>query len=549
MRVTFDFKTNRMFNKFEYFGSIADKETRQKVANAIFESIQKVKHHNIELLDEATENFSTAINLILANNTLRELCQKDPVLSEKVTLEMLDFINQAKRKVQVTDNPHTKESERLNRFSELAENELLAPQEGKNPYLTQFIDYLGSNYQTYEIQAHFYKEMFEKSLEPVENEAEKVEKQSFDSVKAHMTEKWKALLFAKQTKHELAIIDEARKKFCEDLYKRIEELKKLQEVLEPFNAMLGRLWDMSKGNWQRVNFDLLKQFAELLKRDKALAELAEMLGRMRQAEIEFETETFTNTVLKTEWKIEHARKEDLIGVYESDDLNNMLPSEAAFLSDPVLETIFYKKFVEKKLQTFEYESKSLSYKEEKFEDKRLKSKELDKGPFIICVDTSGSMHGTPELVAKTLCFAILKIAIQENRKCYLISFSTSIETLNLSDLKNSMEKLLQFLAMSFHGGTDATPAVQESLKMLQTKDYEKADVLMISDFVMSHFDAATKVQIQAAKAKKTKFHSLVIGSSQNQGVISDFDNTWIYDPNNRNAMITLMDNLSKMRKD
>ena len=129
--------------------------------------------------------------------------------------------------------------------------------------------------------------------------------------------------------------------------------------------------------------------------------------------------------------------------------------------------------MEKKLQTFEYESKSLSYKEEKFEDKRLKSKELDKGPFIICVDTSGSMHGTPELVAKTLCFAILKIAIQENRKCYLISFSTSIETLNLSDFKNSMEKLLQFLAMSFHGGTDATPAVQESLKMLQTKDYEK----------------------------------------------------------------------------
>jgi uncharacterized protein with von Willebrand factor type A (vWA) domain len=538
-----------MFNKFEYFGSIADKETRQKVANSIFETIQKVEHNTIELLDGTTENFSTAINTILANDTLRELCQKDLVLAEKVTLEMLDFINQAKRKVQVTENPHTKESENLNQFSELAENELLAPQEDKDSYLTQFMDYLGSNYPTDEIQTDFYKEMFEKSIESVENEAERVEKQSFDSVKAHLVERWKGLLFVKQTKYELAIIDKDRKKFCEDLYKRIEELKKLQEVLEPFNAMLGRLWDMSKGNWQRVNFDLLKQFAELLKRDKALAELAEMLGRMRQAEIEFETETFTNTIIKTEWKIEHARKEDLIGIYESDDLNNMLPSEAAFLSDPVLETIFYKKFVEKKLQTFEYESKSLNYKEEKFEDKRLKAKQLDKGPFIICVDTSGSMHGTPELVAKTLCFAILKIAIQENRKCYLISFSTNIETLNLSDFKNSMEKLLQFLAMSFHGGTDATPAVRESLKMLQTQDYEKADVLMISDFVMSHFDATTKAQIQAAKAKKTKFHSLVIGSSQNQGVISDFDNTWIYDPNNRNAMITLVEHLSKMRKD
>jgi uncharacterized protein with von Willebrand factor type A (vWA) domain len=538
-----------MFNKFEYFGSIANKETRQKLANVIFETIQKANHSSVELPNEATENFSTAIDAILAHDIMRELCQKDPILAEKVTQEILDFINQAKRKVQITENPMEGETENLKLFMEFSQVKLLQSREEDVPLLTEFIEDFENfyDYAPDEINGDFYKEMFEKSLAPVENEAEKVEKQSFNSVKAHMIDKWKALLFAKQTKHELAIIDEARKKFCEDLYKRIEELKKLQEALEPFNAILGRLWDMSKGNWQRVNFDLLKRFAELLKRDKALAELAEMLGRMRQAEIEFETETFTNTVIKTEWKIEHARKEDLIGVHESDDLNNMLPSEAAFLSDPVLETIFYKKFVEKKLQTFEYESKSLNYKEEKFEDKRLKTKALDKGPFIICVDTSGSMHGTPELVAKTLCFAILKIAIQENRKCYLISFSTGVETLNLSDLKNSMEKLLQFLAMSFHGGTDATPAIQESLRMLQTKDYEKADVLMISDFVMSGFDENTKMQIRVAKEKKTKFHSLVIGNSQNQGVIEDFDNNWFYDTNNRNSMITLVKNLSNRR--
>jgi uncharacterized protein with von Willebrand factor type A (vWA) domain len=150
-------------------------------------------------------------------------------------------------------------------------------------------------------------------------------------------------------------------------------------------------------------------------------------------------------------------------------------------------------------------------------------------------------------VAKTLCFAILKIAIQENRKCYLISFSTQIETLNLSDFKNSMEKLLQFLAMSFQGGTDATPAIQESLRMLQTQDYKKADVLMISDFVMPHFDTTTQAQIQAAKVKKTQFHSLVIGNSQNQGVISDFDNNWFYDINSRGSMITLVQNLSNLK--
>lgn len=39
--------------------------------------------------------------------------------------------------------------------------------------------------------------------------------------------------------------------------------------------------------------------------------------------------------------------------------------------------------------------------------------------------------------------------------------------------------------MSFHGGTDASPALEEALRMLNTNDYKEADVLMISDFVMS----------------------------------------------------------------
>jgi hypothetical protein len=45
-----------------------------------------------------------------------------------------------------------------------------------------------------------------------------------------------------------------------------------------------------------------------LQRDKSLKELAEMLGKMRQAEKEFEEELFANIQLKPEWKVEHARQ-------------------------------------------------------------------------------------------------------------------------------------------------------------------------------------------------------------------------------------------------
>ncbi|OAV67154.1 VWA domain protein interacting with AAA ATPase [Bacteroidales bacterium Barb6XT] len=148
------------------------------------------------------------------------------------------------------------------------------------------------------------------------------------------------------------------------------------------------------------------------------------------------------------------------------------------------------------------------------------------------------MHGTPETVAKTLCLALLKIAVRENRKCYLISFSTDIQTLNLNDYK-----IIHFLSMSFQGGTDATPAMQEALRMLTTEDYKKADIIMVSDFVMPAFDEQTQSQIKTAKENKTKFHNLVIGSSENTAAMKEFDNNWFYDINKPDSLLTLVKNI------
>jgi uncharacterized protein with von Willebrand factor type A (vWA) domain len=519
------------FSKFENFGSIADPAKRKELAKAIYEALQKKTGKGIGFANSNTENFATAIDEILQNETLKDLCSKDKELAEKVTQEVLEFINKAKKEINTTDNPFEQEKSLLQSFSKTEQKNF----EQKWKPISGF---LKENYRKKQIDSNFYSEEFKQSLE------NKKAQRSFESVKEHLTEKWDNLLFAKQTQWELNIIDNWRRKVAEELYNRIEELKKLQELIEPFTNELGRLFDMSKGNWQRANFDILKRYAEFLKQNKALQQLAEMLGKMRQAEKEFEEELFSNTTIKPQWKAEYASKADLIGIRESDDLSSLLPSETALLSDNTLQSVFIKKFAEKKLQTFEYQARVLSFEEEEFQDKRQKEKEEAKGPFIICVDTSGSMHGTPETVAKTLCFAILKIAIRENRKCFLISFSTGIETLNLTDLKNSLEKIIEFLSMSFHGGTDAAPAMREALRQLQSNDYKKADVLMISDFVMPSFDKQTQEQIKTAKESKTKFHSLVIGTSQNQNVIADFDNNWFYNPDRQDSILTLVKNLN-----
>jgi uncharacterized protein with von Willebrand factor type A (vWA) domain len=138
----------------------------------------------------------------------------------------------------------------------------------------------------------------------------------------------------------------------------------------------------------------------------------------------------------------------------------------------------------------------------------------------------------------------LKIAVRDNRKCYLISFSTGIETLNLTDIKNNIDKLISFLSMSFNGGTDAMPAMREALLMLKTEDYKKADVIMISDFVMPSIPKEIQNDINGAKENKTKFHSLVIGNSENKSVIECFDNNWIYNPNGNGNILQLMKDIN-----
>jgi uncharacterized protein with von Willebrand factor type A (vWA) domain len=143
------------------------------------------------------------------------------------------------------------------------------------------------------------------------------------------------------------------------------------------------------------------------------------------------------------------------------------------------------------------------------------------------------MRGTPETIAKTLCFALLKIALRDHRACYLISFAIGIETLNLSDLASSLDALIDFLSQSFYGGTNPMPVLDEALNMLETEAYQKADLVMVSDFIMPSLDVQTQARIKGAKENKTQFHSLLMGDRKaqevNKAILEEFDTIWAYE--------------------
>jgi uncharacterized protein with von Willebrand factor type A (vWA) domain len=512
------------FSEFEHFGAIGDAEQRRALADELFSRLVTGDEIGQDWAAMGMEHFSKSLTAILSHQNLRTFCCNESDISIAVENDILKFIADTEKEL-LRNTPFLDE---LNRMHEVKTSnwEVLSDR----PRST--FQYLEKAYPEGSFDLKIYSEELRSAQTKKPERSLKI---TLGSIRQHLLDRWEGLLQKKHLAWQLAEIDKRRKAFTDDLYQRLEELKRLQEALEPFNQQLGRLWDLSKGGLQRVNFDLLKQYAELLKRDKALQELAQMLGRMQQAEREMEEETYTDMEINTVWKLDHAQKSELIGIRESDDLSAMLPSESALLADPDLEMLFYKRFAEKKLQTYDYQARIMDEVENEVERKRQKAKE-NKGPIIICVDTSGSMHGTPETIAKTMCFALLKVALQEQRKCYLISFSTQIATLDLTDFQHSLPKLLDFLGMSFHHGTDADPAFREALRMLEQESYKKADVLMVSDFVMGELDTTIKARIATAKGLGTKFHSLVIGASQNNRVLADFDHSWTYDPSRKEAL-------------
>jgi uncharacterized protein with von Willebrand factor type A (vWA) domain len=368
---------------------------------------------------------------------------------------------------------------------------------------------------------------------------------SFERILTDLLSQWDALLQAKILAFQLKQFSEAKESYVELLSQKVEEYRRLKSIINPFSDYLG--WDMSRDLWQSTSFDALKQYDEILQDEDSVRRLADLLGQLREAEIEIEEETFEKTIVRQEWVVDPMLKTEIVGVEESNNLSHLISSEAALLSDPVTETAFLKKFADERLLTFRYEDRRLVRSEDQVMEVHQRVKQREKGPFIICVDTSQSMMGRPEEIAKVLTLSILKMAINSNRRAYLISFSTGIKTIDLYDIANSIDELAAFLRMSFYGGTDATLALYEALRQLKGNDYNDADVLMISDFVMYKIDQDILNEVRFYQQNKgTEFHSLALATEANAEILGRFDTNWVYDPKSKGVIRELTRGLKEI---
>ncbi len=490
-------------------------------------------------------------------NTFRKLVMENPRLCDRLMQDLLGWFKKAGRHLQRSD-PYF--SERMEFQQAKASTQqldwsgwqaLTKKLEAIYPTHTQKLwDFYTKQYQELQEHQQHLQESLASENAQVDQKSTKEQvlmTQEFEALQRKLLEDWENLLWQKTVQDEQAKLNAALTELLQLLNARYARLQKLYDELQGFFQYFGRSWDLSQGVWENVPWQELERYAKMLENEKSLQDLAELLGRFARTEKEYENEILQKVVIEYQWQVDHASKSEIVGVHHSDDLSNLLPSELALLTSPLTEVLFAKNFVEKKLLTWEYQGQTWAKIETIGMETVQKAKEDKRGPVIICVDTSGSMSGTPEYVAKTITLALTNIARRDNRKCYLISFSTQIATLDLSDLDQSLPKLVQFLSMGFHGGTDAFPPLQEALKMLKTSDYQKADVLMVSDFIVPQLpESMTEAIVRQQRRNQTHFHSLTIAEQGNVEAMQVFDTNWIYRLSDSHNMRSVIEKLAAL---
>lgn len=309
---------------------------------------------------------------------------------------------------------------------------------------------------------------------------------------------------------------------------------------------LGLGWDLGTAVLRHGGWTTVASLHALLERSPELVALVRSLGRLRAGKEGAATTDLVHRPLRrteSQGRAPDPRaRSETRGIERSGSLTRMLPAEAALLTHKTLRKLFHARRAEHALATYRVEGVGAARRLDEAGPDRGETtapRPRDRGPVIVLLDTSASMSGAPESVAKAVVLEALRVAHAEARPCWLYAFGgpNEIVELELSASQRGLASLLDFLQLSFHGGTDTSAPLRRALAKLATDDARDADVLLVSDgaFPLSEELAAP---IAAARLAGTRFHGLLVGMTDSPAMIRLCDplhrfSTWKLSPDPR----------------
>ncbi|WP_219846893.1 VWA domain-containing protein [Vibrio campbellii] len=304
---------------------------------------------------------------------------------------------------------------------------------------------------------------------------------------------------------------------------RLAVWAQLEEVFTELGLITGLGFDLSKGVFQSHGWLDIVRLNKLVKKLPKLESLIRDLGRDDQAD----GSVLEEIVIKMSVATRHEKyvatplvPMETKGITRSDSISRMLPQEASLLTNPVLKKLWHAKRAEHALLSYSVEGTEVLETEEVIEQESIREKQGNnrnkkRGPMVICLDTSGSMKGLPENIAKATVLECLKVAYTEKRRCYVYLFGSQKEVseLDLTLDASGFNDLLNFLTMSFGGGTDAEGPLYKALEKCDSEEWYKADVLLVSDGEFPVTSGLSRKISNRREKQGLQVHGIQIGNS------------------------------------
>jgi uncharacterized protein with von Willebrand factor type A (vWA) domain len=215
-------------------------------------------------------------------------------------------------------------------------------------------------------------------------------------------------------------------------------------------------WGEEPGAPTRLDAGQRLDLALKMKDSDRLRRLLKLIGRFRMAAISSRSE-----------RMRHGVDE----VYEIEcgaDLARLIPAEMSMLANPLLKKDFFRRYHERRLLCYHLRHNDPG----------------ERGPLVVLVDVSYSMHGDKELWAKAVALALRELAWRKKRHCAVIEFGARDDPLLVLRFPPGLERTDDVVRMAeffLGGGTDFVKPLEASLEILRSKDYREADVVMITD--------------------------------------------------------------------
>jgi len=257
-----------------------------------------------------------------------------------------------------------------------------------------------------------------------------------------------------------------------------EEFDEAQEAL----AVMAAAGTQPGASPQSLNMKDSMELLRKMKSNRNVKEIMKLIGKFQN-------------LAKHKLMTSHEGCQSIVGVKMGNEISELLPEEFEMLFDEDFEALKMLELIQEQL--FQWKGKAKTPK--------------TGGPFVVCLDETGSMRGRLIENAKAFLFGLWEVAKAEKREFVLIRFGGAGEIKtgkinSVSDLMEVMESFMNASSTDFETPLAAARAVIEN-----GGEFDKADIVFITDDGGCRLSSAFVEDFnEFRKATKTKVVSLAL---------------------------------------